>query len=174
VVCALPAWRAAALLPAALAATSAQMQALAYEPILTCYLQYPPAVRLPRPMIGLSREISQWAFDRGQLNGPAGLIAVVVSSSGRLRGWEHEALAAAIHGELAGVVAALPAPLWHRLISEKRATFRAAPALARPPGGLLLPGLALAGDYVDNGYPATLEGAVRSGMAAAAALLAEV
>jgi len=172
VVCALPPWRAATLLPPELAVAAAQLRALAYEPILTCYLQYAPSARLPRPMIGLSREISQWAFDRGQLGGPAGLIAVVVSASGKLRGWEHEALAQAIHAELRGVASDLAPPLWHRVISEKRATFRAAPGLARPAAGLLLPGLALAGDYVENGYPATLEGAVRSGMAAAQALQA--
>jgi hypothetical protein len=122
-------------------------------------------------MIGLSREISQWAFDRGQLDGPAGLVAVVVSASGKLRGLEHDTLAGAIDEELRSVVPDLPAPQWHRVISEKRATFRASPDLARPAPGLLLPGLALAGDYVENGYPATLEGAVRSGMAAAQALL---
>jgi squalene-associated FAD-dependent desaturase len=171
VVCALPPWRAVGLLPSELAGVATQIQAMAYEPILTCYLQYPKEARLPRPMIGLSREISQWAFDRGQLDGPAGLIAVVVSASGKLRGLEHDSLARAIHLELRSVVPDLPAPQWHRVISEKRATFRASPGLKRPPEGLLMPGLALAGDYVDNGYPATLEGAVRSGIHAAQALL---
>jgi squalene-associated FAD-dependent desaturase len=171
VVCALPPWRATGLLPPELSKVSAQLQGLSYEPILTCYLQYPASTRLPRPMIGLSREISQWAFDRGQLDGPAGLVAVVVSASGKLRGLEHDTLARAIHEELRSVVPTLAQPHWHRVISEKRATFRAAPNLARPAPGLLLPGLALAGDYVENGYPATLEGAVRSGVAAAQALL---
>lgn len=171
VVCALPPWRATGLLPPELDKTIAQLQALAYEAILTCYLQYPAGTRLPRPMIGLSREISQWAFDRGQLEGPAGLVAVVVSASGKLRGLEHDALAEAIDEELRSVVPGLAAPLWHRVISEKRATFRASPNLSRPQAGRLLPGLALAGDYVENGYPATIEGAVRSGVTAARALL---
>ncbi len=174
VVCALPPWRAAPLLPDTLAQVKRQLEALVYEPILTCYLQYPPGARLPRPMIGLAREISQWAFDRGQLDGPAGLIAVVVSASGKLRGHAHAALAEAIHAELLTVVPGLPGPQWSRVISEKRATFRAAPGLSRPAPGLLLPGLALAGDFVDNGYPATLEGAVRSGVTAAQVLLREV
>jgi squalene-associated FAD-dependent desaturase len=170
-VCALPPWRAADLLPPECAGVAAQLRALAYEPIVTCYLQYPPRTRLPRPMIGLSREISQWAFDRGQLDGPAGLVAVVVSAAGRLRGIDAAELAAAIDTELREVVPGLEAPQWHRVISEKRATFKAAPGLSRPAAGLLLPGLALAGDFVDNGYPATIEGAVRSGIAAAQALL---
>jgi squalene-associated FAD-dependent desaturase len=167
---ALPPWRTADLLPPQCTGIAAQLRALVYEPILTCYLQYPPQTRLPRPMIGLSREISQWAFDRGQLDGPPGLIAVVVSAAGRLRGIGRDELASAIHAELQDVLRGAATPLWHRVISEKRATFRAAPKLSRPAAGLLLPGLALAGDFVDNGYPATIEGAVRSGIAAAHAI----
>jgi predicted NAD/FAD-dependent oxidoreductase len=53
--------------------------------------------------------------------------------------------------------------------AEKRATFRCTPGLQRPPAGVA-PGLFAAGDYVEGPYPATLEGAVRSGVAAAAAL----
>ncbi len=132
------------LLPPQCAAAIAQMEALAYEPILTCYLQYPPEVRLPRPMIGLSREISQWAFDRGQLDGKAGLIAVVVSAAGRLRGAEPAQLAAAIHAELSEVVANLPAAAMaspdqrkarHLPRRARAGTSRSRPALARPGAG---------------------------------------
>jgi hypothetical protein len=51
-----------------------------------------------------------------------------------------------------------------KLVAEKRATFRCVPALARPTAPIA-PGLVAAGDYVDGPYPATLEGAVRSGLA---------
>lgn len=44
---------------------------LAYEPIVTCYLQYGTDMRLPAPMLGFSGGILQWAFDRGQLGTPA-------------------------------------------------------------------------------------------------------
>jgi len=57
-----------------------------------------------------------------------------------------------------------------RTIVEKRATFRCTPLLDRPPASVA-PGLAVAGDYVEGPYPATLEGAVRSGTAAARSLL---
>jgi uncharacterized protein with NAD-binding domain and iron-sulfur cluster len=57
-------------------------------------------------------------------------------------------------------------------ITEKRATFACVPDLQRPPARTALPGLWLAGDYVAGDYPATLEGAVRSGVAAARAILA--
>jgi len=54
------------------------------------------------------------------------------------------------------------------VISEKRATFSCTPGLVRPANDLGVPGLALAGDYTAGDYPATLEGAVRSGIKAAA------
>jgi len=56
-------------------------------------------------------------------------------------------------------------------IVEKRATFACTPALERPHPSIA-PGLFACGDYVAGPYPATLEGAVRSGMAAVAAALA--
>nr|MBP7665902.1 FAD-dependent oxidoreductase [Burkholderiaceae bacterium] len=49
---------------------------------------------------------------------------------------------------------------------ERRATFACTPALVRPPMQIA-PGLLAAGDHVQGPYPATLEGAVRSGIAAA-------
>jgi uncharacterized protein with NAD-binding domain and iron-sulfur cluster len=63
----------------------------------------------------------------------------------------------------------LPAPQAHRIITEKRATFRCAPGLERPAVKTPIKGLFLAGDHMVSGYPATLEGAVLSGVAAAKA-----
>ena len=54
-----------------------------------------------------------------------------------------------------------------RTVVEKRATFACTPGLRRP-AQAIAPGLWAAGDYVDGPYPATLEGAVRSGLAAVA------
>jgi uncharacterized protein with NAD-binding domain and iron-sulfur cluster len=56
---------------------------------------------------------------------------------------------------------------------EHAATFRAVPGTAalRPPPETPLRGLALAGAWTATGWPATLEGAARSGKAAAAAVL---
>jgi predicted NAD/FAD-dependent oxidoreductase len=54
-------------------------------------------------------------------------------------------------------------------VVEKRATFACTPGLERP-AQAIAPGLVACGDYVQGPYPATLEGAVRSGMAAVAAL----
>ncbi len=66
------------------------------------------------------------------------------------------------------------APLVHaRVIKEKRATFSATPGVTamRPSARGTIPNLFLAGDWCDTGWPATMEGAVRSGDAAAAAVL---
>jgi squalene-associated FAD-dependent desaturase len=56
---------------------------------------------------------------------------------------------------------------------ERQATFRQRPGTAglRAPARTALPGLYLAGAWTDTGWPATMEGAVRSGEAAVAALL---
>ena len=145
---------------------------LAYEPIVTCYLDYPATVRLPMAMIGMDGELGQWAFDRGALGAAAGQVAVVVSAAGRLRDFAADELAARIHAELARLVKDLPAPTAHRVISERRATFRCTPGLTRPdPRATGIAQVVLAGDYLVEDYPATLEAAVRSGTAAARLLL---
>jgi uncharacterized protein with NAD-binding domain and iron-sulfur cluster len=56
-----------------------------------------------------------------------------------------------------------------RIVKERRATFLASPEqLKRRPGQITgWSNLLLAGDYVDTGLPATIEGAIRSGFAAA-------
>jgi hypothetical protein len=64
----------------------------------------------------------------------------------------------------------MPAIRSHRLIVEKRATFAAVPGLERPANQSPWPRLSLAGDWTDTGYPAVLEGAVRSGKQAAKTL----
>ena len=61
----------------------------------------------------------------------------------------------------------LPDPLWCRVIAEKRATFSCVPGLRRPESRTPLRNFFLAGDYVAGDYPATIESAVRSGIAAA-------
>ncbi|WP_343586364.1 hydroxysqualene dehydroxylase HpnE [Herbaspirillum sp.] len=150
------------------------LRALAYEPITTCYLQYAPTLRLPLPFCALAddpqrRAWGQFVFDRGQLNGDAGLLAVVVSAAGRAIEDGHAALLEGIAQQLATDFGRpeLSVPQWSKVITEKRATFSCTPELRRPDNTGLPTGLALAGDYVAGDYPATLEGAVRSGIAAA-------
>jgi squalene-associated FAD-dependent desaturase len=138
-----------------------------YEPIGTAYLAYPENVRLPFPMLGLCGPLGQWVFDRSGMGGPDGLLAFVLSAEGDWETLEDEELAQKLHAELVAAIGPLPAPLWQRSIRERRATFSCRPNLQRPGPGTAERGLWLAGDYAYSDYPATLEGAVRSGVAAA-------
>ena len=147
------------------------IEAMQYEPIFTCYLRYPDSGQLPSPMLGLTGPISQWVFDRGQLSGQRGLLAVVMSASGSHEDLPQQELAGRIHAELKAALPELPEPLWWRIIGEKRATFSCRPALERPTATTSVHGLYLAGDYTASDYPGTLEAAVRSGLAAARSIM---
>ncbi|MCF8198841.1 MAG: hydroxysqualene dehydroxylase HpnE [Sulfuritalea sp.] len=142
-----------------------------WEPIVTSYFRYPNQVRLSRPMLGVDNGLAQWLFDRGQLCDQHGLIAAVISARGRHLDVPTEDLERGIHEEIARLIPNLPAPLNVQTITEKRATFACVPNLRRPATEAALPGLWLAGDYVAGDYPATLEGAVRSGVSAARRIL---
>lgn len=150
-----------------------------YEPITTCYLQYEASIKLERPFFALvdnpsQEQWGQFVFDRGQLHqNQQGLLAVVVSAAAEAASLERDTLAKQIAVQLAHVFDTpdLAQPVWHQVISEKRATFSCTPNLQRPTNQTSHAGLVLAGDYTDCDYPATLESAVRSG-AAAAQLLA--
>ena len=143
-----------------------QARGLPYEALTTVYLSDANA-HLAQPMLALrssAAEPAQFAFDRAQLGGPAGLLAFVISAS---------------NGDSATLTAQVLAQAARQLrladlqpvqtIVEKRATFSCTPGLQRPQmeiaGGLLA-----CGDYVAGPYPATLEGAVRSGLNAARSL----
>jgi hypothetical protein len=65
----------------------------------------------------------------------------------------------------------LPAPVDARAIADRRATLAAVPHLHRPANRTEMPGFVIAGDWTESDYPSTLETAVRSGRAAARALL---
>ncbi len=147
-----------------------RISAFSYEPIVTCYLQYPESVSLPAPMLGFNGGIVQWAFDRGRLGGPKGLLATVISASGAHEELTKEELTARIGIELEAALGELPLPQWSQVITEKRATFSCTPALMRPHISTAIPDLVLAGDYVASEYPGTLEGAVHSGVQAANAI----
>ncbi len=151
-----------------------RVAAFAYEPIRTIYLQYPCALRLPVPipMLKLDGDPGQWLFDRGQLGGAPGLAAVVISTDVAAGRVEHGVLASAIDTQLRKLMADLPPPVWEQTIVERRATYACTAGLARPAPGALQPRLYLAGDYTDPDFPATLEAATRSGVAAARQILA--
>ncbi len=176
VVCALPPHRAGMVLGSLpeLAGVSARLSAWEYQPIVTVYLQYEAHVGLPRPMTGLADSIAQWVFDRRHTHATAGLIAVVISAEGEHLSLGREAMMDAVEHELHFRLGLPAKSLWRATIAEKLATYACVPDMVRPANRTALPGLWLAGDYTagtPHDYPATLEGAVRSGVAAAQQLL---
>nr|WP_072782536.1 hydroxysqualene dehydroxylase HpnE [Duganella sacchari] len=152
-----------------------QLTAFEAEAITTVYLQYDSTTRLDLPFYALqddpdNHHYGQFVFDRGQLDASqAGLLAVVISASGPAAAQPQELLAEAVAVQLAVDFQRpeLGRPAWFKVITEKRATYASSPGLVRPANATGLPGLVLAGDYTAGDYPATLESAVRSGIAAA-------
>lgn len=144
-----------------------QIKSYGYQPIYTVYLQYSPEITLPSVMTGLTGAMGQWVFDRGQLCEQKGLMSVVISASGGHQLLTHDELALQVAKEIHQAFPHLPQPLWHKVIAEKHATFSCTPNLARPSNKTMQPNLFLAGDYTYADYPATIEGAVRSGIACA-------
>ena len=137
--------------------------ALQFEAIATVYTQAGRA-RLPQPMLALPSDTArpaQFVFDRGQLGGPGGLWAFVVSAATGERAALAQAVCDQARTQLAPYLGDTPLQVQQTVV-EKRATFACTPALARPPQAIA-PGLWACGDYVQGPYPATLEGAVRSG-----------
>jgi hypothetical protein len=101
--------------------------------------------------------LSQWVFDRGQTHQQAGLLAVVISDSPL----SNQAISQQVIHEMFYYYHLPAKPIWHKVITEKQATFSADYNLATPKCNI--PGLWLAGDYVGHVYPATIESAVQSG-----------
>lgn len=172
IVLACSASEAARLAEAANGRWARQAAAFGYEPIVTVYLDAPGA-RLRVPMLSLPegpQAPAQFAFDHGAIGSQAGRFAFVISGA---RPWVERGREAIINAVLQQARLVLSRPdgrpcelaVMH-VVAEKRATFRCTPGLDRP-SAQIAPGLVAAGDYVDGPYPATLEGAVRSGLGAA-------
>lgn len=144
------------------------------SPICTVYLRYPPTVRLEYPMIGLHGALAQWIFDHG-VSGEPGLMGAVISGAGDHLALERAALQDRVVTEIAACFPHWPAPEEIFSLCEKRATFlcRAGLNALRPPAETPVAGCWLAGDAVATGYPATLEGAVRSGLDCARKIMQE-
>lgn len=144
-------------------------------PIATVYLQFSADYRLPSPIIGASNRLIQWVFDRSDQS--PGLLAVVISGPGPHETFSKQQLTETVVDELAEILCIPPGELHSsQVIREKRATFCCGVVEndQRPSTETHIKGLYLAGDYVANAYPATLEGAIINGYRAAENLLASV
>jgi squalene-associated FAD-dependent desaturase len=177
VILAVPHQRAAGLLQAPAPAIAAGLRRLESSPIVNLHVVYDRPVCEHRFAAGVGTPV-QYLFDRTAAGGaPPGCQYLAVSLSGAVR---EMAMSVRELRELylPALAALLPRARRARVESflvtrEHAATFRAVPGVARlrPGTRTEVPGLVLAGAYTDTGWPATLEGAVLSGHAAARAAL---
>ena len=168
------------LLPAATVAAHpcfANLRRLETSPITSVHLWYDRPV-LELPHVVLVDCVGQWVFNRGEAAPGEHYLQVVVSAARQFRGLGHEEVQQRIVAEMAQLFpAAAPEALRRaRVVTEHAATFSAVPGVDqwRPAQATPIDNLFLAGDWTATGWPATMEGAVRSGYLAAEALLRRV
>jgi squalene-associated FAD-dependent desaturase len=142
------------------------------RPIVNAHIRLPAPPRLPPglsaelPLLGLIGGAAQWLIVRDDV------VSLTVSAAADLAEEASDALAVRLWADAAAALGldrggAEPPPI--RIVKERRATFAQTPRALRqrPPARTRWANLALAGDWTDTGYPATIESAVRSGWAAA-------
>jgi hydroxysqualene dehydroxylase len=118
--------------------------------------------------IGVIGGTVEWVFRKREV------LSVTISAADRLMDMSADELAARLWPEVrrAYDLTEAPLPPW-QIVKERRATFAATPVqlARRPKAATPWANLVLAGDWTDTGLPATIEGAIRSGFAAAERLL---
>ena len=187
-VLALPWFRLLSILPQHLAQhpSLAGVEQLQSAPISSIHLWFDrPVTDLPHAV--LVDRLCQWMFNRTRLSNSAletkeasggYYYQVVISASRELAGQSREAILDQVLSELSAIWPEVSvAKLLHwRLVTERRAVFSPVPGVdsLRPAQQSPVANLQLAGDWTQTGWPATMEGAVRSGYLAAANILARI
>jgi len=137
-----------------------------HAPIVNAHFRCAPPGRAPL-LLGIIGGTAEWVFRKREI------LSVTVSAADRIADRPAEELKNLLWREIARACRLPAAPIPPaRIVKERRATFRATPdqLKRRPPTATRWANLVLAGDYVDTGLPATIEGAIRSGFAAAQAV----
>lgn len=160
----------------------AGLDRIGFSPILGVHLRFPTTF-LDVPHLVLPGRATQWLFAKGVDDEGRQHVHAVISGADE---WMELDEGAIVDRVLADIHACVPRsiglrPISFRAVKEKRATFAAVPGIdaLRPSaapsfaGGSGVPNLFLGGDWCATGWPATMEGAVRSGYAAAAAFTGE-
>jgi squalene-associated FAD-dependent desaturase len=156
--------------PASLRSTLDAAGRTAASPIVTVNLWFDRVV-IDHMLVGLPGRAMQWVFDKRRVFGEqASHLSLVSSGAERIVSLGNEELIQLAIQEVNHAIPAARAASVRRavVVREKRATFSVAPGQPqRPVTRTSIPGLLLAGDWIDTGLPATIEGAVRSGHIAA-------
>lgn len=172
VILAVPHGRAVNLLPAGSGVDPVRLAGLGTSPIVNLHVVYDRPV-FALPFAAAVRTPVQWVFDRTRASGldHGQYLAISLSAAEAELDMTVDDLRERF---LSALRELLPAAREGRVelffvTREHAATFRAAPGsrALRPGPRTAIPGLVLAGAWTDTGWPATMEGAVRSGHAAA-------
>ena len=173
---AVPSYRAASLLPAALRESGYMATAVSIplSPIVSVHLWFEKDV-MPQETLGVIGRRVQWVFNRrtiGHENGPenekrrGGHISAVISAAHAFVEMGNDDLTRIVLEDLESIYGPNAGRAKHAVvIREKRATFSCTPEVERirPRCVTSVPNLFIAGDWTDTGYPATIEGAITSG-----------
>ncbi len=149
-------------------ATLSQLRSLDYEAIATVHLRFAAPLPVGAPPLRLLHQDTprggpgEWLVDHG--DGRASVVISAWQRDSALGKPLHSNLAAEVEAQLRRLIPGLPAVVATRTLIEKRATFACTPGMQRPGHATGAPKLWLTGDYTAGPYPATLEGAVRSGI----------
>jgi squalene-associated FAD-dependent desaturase len=183
VVLAVPHEKAAPLIPAGALPeqTVAGWAGLGASPIVNVHVIYDRPV-MDLPFVAAIDSPVQWVFDRTRISGlekPGHqYLAISLSAADQYADTPVAELQEQFVPALAELFpAARDAEVTEFFVTrERRATFRQTPGSGalRPKAATARPGLVLAGAWTDTGWPDTMEGAVRSGLAAAAQLKASL
>lgn len=170
------------LLPEPVRAAMPELQAVEQirpSPITAVHLWFDrPLSALPHAV--LVGKLSQWVFNRGCCNvrgamQPAHYYQAIISASHALLGRSPRAVLAEVRRDLEAIWPDVrgAAVLHWRIITHPAAVFSARPGVEklRPPQRTPFSNLLLAGDWTATGWPATMEGAVRSGYLAVEEIL---
>ena len=163
--------------PAALVDVLDAAESTAASPIVTVNLWFDRPVT-GNAFVGLPGRAMQWVFDKRALFGDASShLSLVSSGADAIVGRSNQELIDLALDELTTALPGARDAVLRRavVVREKRATFSVAPGQPRRPAvETAIPGLFLAGDWIDTGLPATIESAVVSGHRAAAAALKSI
>ena len=150
---------------------------LEWAPIVNVHVWYDRPI-IEEPFLAVLDSPLQWVFNRSLIEGqpgPGQHLCVSVSGAWEYAAMDRDALRETFLAELARVFPAANEAVVDRFMAVRQvnATFRCTPGAQsmRPEQRTSIAGLALAGDWTQTGWPATMESAVRSGLLAADAVL---